>query len=151
MTTQRIPALTLRRPWPACFTDLRVRPKRRENRPWTTGYRGPVWLHAGLRWDDGGWLLAVKLGATPDLSANPDDHPVGVVALADLVGVCAASRDADRLACDCGPWAFPGQYHWRFDNVRKLTGAVPCAGRQQLWLPSPETAESALQLVPQLS
>jgi hypothetical protein len=151
---KRIPALTLWRPWTACFTDLpEPIAKRHENRGWATNYRGDVYLHAGQRWDPsalqvvaevewmhGGCLpvgtATVCVDREPTLSPNPADHPTGIVAIAELVGVCSLTVDLDsRSSCDCGQWAFPGQYHWRFANVRKLPQAVPCRGAQQLWYP----------------
>lgn len=153
MTTDRIPALTLRRPWPACFL-LPVAPKRAENRTWKTSYRGPVFLHGGRRWEPAAIDLAVQIlhdevgllmgrGLMPLLSRDKADHPVGLVAVADLVGICSASADSDQLACDCGPWGFPGQHHWLFDNARPLAEPVPCPGRLSLWYPDPADAAKA--------
>jgi hypothetical protein len=148
----RIPALTLHRPWTSCFTDIPgPAAKRIENRSWVTGYRGPIYLHAGKAWDDGAVHLANRIWAgagrhhmvgsvrvslatdEPALSAESANHPTGVVAEADLTGICTASLTTAELECDCGPWAFPGQTHWQFGDVRKLGQPVPCRGAQQLW------------------
>lgn len=149
----RIPALTVWRPWTTCFLLPRPVAKRAENRSWTTDYRGPLWLHGGLRWDRSAFAVAARavraLGACvtvgratvcldPDmvLSTTHADHPAGLVALAELVDVCSASADADRLRCDCGPWAFPGQHHWILgETIVALPEPVPCAGHQRLWTP----------------
>ena len=152
------PALTLHRPWPACITDLpEPVAKRRENRTWTEGYRGPVWLHAGGRWDDTCARTFTRvarhgqLAGTPEAqtmadgwSWNRDDHPTGLVALVDLVDVCSRSRFAERLLCDCGPWAMPGQRHLLLANIRKLPTAVPCRGYQRFWRPPADAATTAL-------
>jgi hypothetical protein len=143
----RIPALTLHRPWPACFTDLPAEwAKRHENRGWATGHRGDVLLHAGKQWDPAALVLAARIGAahtrrtgvgpgpagTP-LSADPADHPTGFVAIAELVGICAAA--ATDGVCGCGDWTFLGQRHWTFVRVRKLRQVVPWSGARGLWWP----------------
>ena len=144
MSDGRIPALTLWRPWTACFTALPEHAaKRHENRSWGTSYRGPVFLHAGQRWDSTALQVARRIvrqfddGLDVDrlLPAGPAAYPTGVVAVADLVAVCSLSRWSASHRCDCGPWAFPGQWHWRFANVRALPEPVPCRGAQQLWYP----------------
>lgn len=155
----RIPALTLWRPWAACFTDLpEPVAKRVENRTWRTYHRGPVYLHAGGRFDTGAFTVArtavsilgadgihvgrvrvcLDLGAL--LSHKPADHPTGIVAIANLVDICQASLYTTHLECACGPWAFPRQRHWQFANVRPLPQPIPCPGSQQLWYPSREVA-----------
>lgn len=149
----RTPALTLWRPWPACFTDLPAHAaKRVENRTWNTAHRGDVYLHAGQRFDHDAFrtigpiertirgedLGDVHVCYTPDahwISRNPAEHPTGIVAVAELVDVCTRSRHGHP--CDCGPWAVPGQCHWRFANIRKLATPIPCPGAQQLWWPTP--------------
>ncbi len=161
----RIPALTLWRPWAAAFTDLPGPvAKRIENRTWVTYHRGPVALHAGQRFDrealtsirrivrnigyrPQAGAVAVQLDVDNILPTSADEHPTGVVAVADLVGICSASMWSASLRCDCGPWAFPRQRHWQFTNVHVLPVAVPCKGSQQLWtLPDPVAAQVAAQL-----
>ncbi|GAA2346646.1 hypothetical protein [Dactylosporangium salmoneum] len=160
---KRVPALTLWRPWTTCFTDIpEPAAKRIENRSWVTTYRGDVYLHGGKAWDDEALYLAEKIWKNTDpyyyvgdvrvclatdepiLSGNPADHPGGVVAVAELIGICTASLNSNILRCDCGPWAFAGQAHWRFDKVRKVPEAVPCRGAQQLWA-LPADVEAAIQ------
>lgn len=142
MTGQRIPALTLWRPWTTCFTALpEPVAKRHENRSWGTSYRGPVFLHAGQRWDPHALRVARQIvqqsGLNLDalLSASQSDHPTGIVAVAELRDVCSGSRWSRSIRCGCGPWAAPGQRHWRFADVRVLPQPVPCRGGQQLWYP----------------
>lgn len=148
----RTPALTLWRPWTACITDLPAEwAKRVENRGWVTRYRGPVWLHAGKRFDDNALDLADEIGrGRARLPIEPDDHPTGIVALVDLVDVCTkffGEYDFFGTTCDCGPWAFSGEAHWRIANVRKLAESVPCRGAQQLWtLPADVEAACRAQL-----
>lgn len=151
-------AITLWRPWPACFTYLDPVAKRIDNRAWETSYRGPVALHAGQRFDRSAFAVArdavqalggcvqvgsvvVCLNVDDLLSQDPDHHPTGVVAVADLVDICSESLHSADLRCDCGPWAFAKQRHWRFDNVQALREPVPCVGRQQLWTLPEDVAE----------
>ena len=126
----RIPALTLWRPWPTCI--LRCG-KDIENRGWATKHRGWIWLHAGKRFDRDALDYAAGEGHT--LSAKPADHPTGIVGIARLIDVCDAS--VNKRGCDCGPWAMPGQYHWALSDVRTVP-VVPCNGGQKLWLPGAE-------------
>jgi hypothetical protein len=160
-----LPALTLWRPWAAAFTDL-LEPvaKRIENRTWATCYRGPVALHAGQRFDWEAFAsirrivstigyrpqigpVAVQLDVDNILPPSPDGHPTGVVAVAQLVGICTQSLGGADLRCGCGPWAFPGQRHWQFVNVRVLAEPVPCKGSQQLWsLPADVAAQVETQI-----
>jgi hypothetical protein len=151
----RTPALTLRRPWTACFTDIPgPAAKTVENRSWVTRYRGDVYLHAGQRFDSNAVDLANRIWASssscwtpaegvrfhlatdePVLTADPKAYPAGVVAVAELYDICQAglATFGSFNPCECGPWAFPGQAHWKFRNVRKLREAVYCRGAQQLW------------------
>lgn len=148
-------ALSLWRPWP----ELIIRCwKRVENRTWSTKYRGTLLLHAAKPWQQDAFIVArsVQLAVGDDLnldvvSRRVVDHPVGVVAVADLIDVCTTSATADAARCDCGPWAFPGQCHWRLTNVRPLPEPIECPGHQGLWIPTPDLrrrVEAALATSP---
>jgi hypothetical protein len=130
---QRIPALSLWRPWTTAITHGS---KRVENRQWTTSYRGPLYLHGSQRWDACAAVLAAELGDNP--AEWPEAAP-GVAAVVDLVDVCTAGRTGRE--CDCGPWAMSGQCHWRLDNARVLSQPVFCRGKQGLWWPVGELAQ----------
>lgn len=41
-------------------------------------------------------------------------------------------------------WDVLGQWHWRLDDVRVLDEPVPCKGRQGLWRPHPDDAQTAI-------
>jgi hypothetical protein len=133
------PALTLWRPWAACFTmPPEAVAKRVENRTWVTRYRGDVWLHAGLTFDADafGVIDEIVPGVIPH---DPAQHPGGIVALAELVDVCTkqlTTFDFFGPGCECGKWAFPGQAHWQFENVRVLPEPVPGPGGRSLWKPA---------------
>jgi len=144
VTASNIPALTLHRPWPYCITGLyELVAKRVENRSWATRHRGDLLLHAGRRWNTRDLQAACRFvhvsGGRPGLiPAAEQAHPTGVVATVRVVDVCAGSAHTDTVVCGCGPWAMPGQYHWRIDQVRVLPSPVECRGAQGLWRPSPE-------------
>lgn len=54
-----------------------------------------------------------------------------VVAVVELTDICEPDS-----SCDCGPWAEPGAYHWRFSDVRPLDRPVVALGRASgLWTP----------------
>lgn len=121
-------ALSLSRPW----TTLVLRHgKNVENRTWTTQHRGPLVVHGAKSYDRAAesWAIYV-LGRSP-LSGYEHDEPTGLLGTVQLVDVCtAALRDE---ACDCGPWAMPGQAHWQLTDPRPFTEPVPCGGRLGLW------------------
>jgi len=79
------------------------------------------------------WAL---LGTTTERPALLDLMAPGhVVAIVRVTGC-----DLDQRT----PWDVPGQYHWRFGDVRALTEPVPCRGAQGLWRLSAE-ADTAVR------
>lgn len=135
---RRIPALSIWRPWTTLILSLG---KDVENRGWTTSHRGPVWIHGAKAWQelDLDWVQN-QAGIEPRLVWTPTDHPTGILGLVDLVGVCDTDIDLNRVTCDCGIWANPGQYHWRLANPRPLPEPVPHRGFQGLWYPTGDAA-----------
>lgn len=131
-------AVTLRRPWPALIVWAG---KRIENRGWAPTHRGTFAVHAGKTWDKSAFDFADGIGwpTSPgiDLPDDPADqcHATGIVAVADLVDICwkGYGWPPGQQTCDCGPWAMPGQAHWRIDNVRALPAVIPCRGYQGWW------------------
>ncbi len=127
----RTPALSLWRPWTTCITQLG---KGIENRGWATTYRGPMYLHGSMRFDDEAVDFARDLGF--DIDPAPAAHPGGVVSVVNLVDICTASLGKATVACSCGRWAMPGAAHWQLGAVRRFQDPVPCKGRQGLWWPT---------------
>lgn len=132
-----IPALTVRQPWAwACAKGH----KPIENRSRPVSYRGPLAIHAAKKWDDNGiealrevvHQVRAQGGTLPPSLAEDGPHAgTGVViAVVDLVDVCVDGRWDD---CDCGPWARPGQTHWKLANPRLLDQPFPATGRLGLW------------------
>lgn len=103
--------LTLYREWAWLIAEGY---KRIENRVWTTTYRGPLAIHAGLKHAPSARLLADQLGIR-----IPAQVPGGVIlAVVDLVDVLPIdSLFATSLRTD--PFA-EGPFCFVFENVRKL-------------------------------
>jgi hypothetical protein len=131
-------ALTVKRPWPG----LMFHGKNVENRSWDTSYRGPLLIHAGQGWDGAAeaWFDSVFAPFLPDDFWQPDRHPTGIVAVAELTGICSDVTGD----CDCGPWAMRWLRHWRLENVRALPEPIPAKGTLGLWRPEPGVVEAAL-------
>ena len=130
-------ALTIHQPW---AWAIAAGHKRVENRNWTRRYRGPLAIHASVRWDADGEHVVPGLVLPPKWWTEPGVLPRGAfVAVAELVDVCAETVNTMRRAplgevwCGCGPWAVPGLYHWKLTGVRALDAPVPCRGAQGLW------------------
>lgn len=132
-------ALTIRQPWAAMISDGY---KTVENRRWVTHHTGLLAIHAaagaGPRRDqEHAIATAARLAGLPrDVVERSMEVRGAVVAVARLTGVCSLSLGVPPgapLACGCGPWAFPGQRHFRLSGVRALPEPVPCRGAQQLW------------------
>jgi hypothetical protein len=132
--------LTIRQPW-AWAVAKGIKPI--ENRSRATSHRGPLAIHAGLKWDDlhvhalRDVVRLARAQGSPLPEHLADDLPysgVGlVIAIVDLVDVCTKSRNKMRVACDCGPWAVPYETHWKLANARLLKEPVPATGRLGLW------------------
>ena len=97
-------ALSVRQPfaWAIIYGGKDV-----ENRSWATRYRGPVLVHAGMRWHDvTPAILARRMGIR-----IPDDLPRGgIVGLVEIVGCVEASAS---------PW-FQGPYGFVLAHPRSL-------------------------------
>ncbi|MFY1686438.1 hypothetical protein [Plantactinospora sp. WMMB782] len=126
-------ALSITRPW----AELILRGKDVENRTWDTKFRGAFFLHAAQSWAKDAIPFAAM--ADPDalvgMPVFKDDHPTGIVGIAELDDVCSAEAAGDGWPCQCGPWAMAGQRHWKLTNVRRLPRPVPCRGSLGLWTP----------------
>lgn len=133
MTIQlEIRGLTLWRPWPWAILHGS---KRIENRPWACPQHAVgqlIALHAGKRWhDDGAESIAAM---HPEMPRGSDDHAVGIVGVARVVG-CITDSD-DR-------WFF-GPYGWLLDQVAAID-VIPMRGAQGLWPISPGMAAVVLE------
>lgn len=112
-------ALSIRQPW---AWAILYAGKRIENRTWQTAYRGPLFIHAGLRvdYDAVGDLTEV-------ISRIPEPRPIAycgaliaTATLVDCISVDQASND--QLSWAGGPWCFV------LDDVRPLARPIPHRG-----------------------
>lgn len=125
-------ALTIRQPW---ADAIALGPKRIENRSWKlpAAHDGAhILIHAGSQparldddFDPGGAFGRLFLRLRRKIGPRGK-----VVAVATLTG-CHWSDDG---AC-CGPWGFPGSYHWTLDSVVALDQPVPASGALGFWTP----------------
>jgi hypothetical protein len=120
-------ALSFTRPW----TELILRGgKTIENRVWSTKYRGPLVVHAAQSYDAYAVEFARALASGADLDLGRS-CPKGYLGVVDVVGVCSVAESGR----DCGPWAFPGHFHWQLANPRPFDEPIPGGGRLGLWTP----------------
>jgi hypothetical protein len=135
-------ALSLSRPW----TTLVMRGhKNIENRTWETRHRGPLLIHGAQSWDGhtaralAEQILDGSAVAFAELEHLKALHPTGILGVADVVDCCTSALSSDP--CDCGPWAMPGQAHWKLANVRPFPEPIPCRGALGLWTPPVDVLE----------
>jgi hypothetical protein len=125
--------LTVRQPWAAAIAHFG---KNVENRTWSTRYRGPLLIHAGLAAPNLLDLVeAAEISGKPLSELAAASQTFGaVVAVAELSGICHPA--AVRVnGCGCGPWAERGRFHWRLANIRTLRTPQPMRGHLGLWMP----------------
>lgn len=118
-------AISIRQPW-AWATARGHRPL--SNQSDSTAYRGTVLIHAAMRVD----LSACDHPQIRAAGWNPGDPLAtlgAVLAVGQLTAVCAGGP-----ACQCGPWADPGEYHWKLESVQALARPIVAMGRMDgLW------------------
>ena len=146
-------ALTIYQPW-ASLECLGL--KGTETRGWPTSYRGPLLIHAGVKWD--AYLQERQRTLHEYLVRHggiglPGDLPRGVIlAVCELVDCLQVTEDNqgmfaefDRIAGDLSL----GRYVWVLERVRPLRHPIPCRGAQGLWTVPAEIAGQILdQLAP---
>lgn len=134
--------LTIHRPWDWA---IMIGGKDVENRSWYTSYRGPLAIHAGLKYDTLAAIQCPELVLTafqikhtrPEsdwLTKSPAGRVLGIVNLDDCV------RDSTSR------WAEPGAWHWVLSNPRRLPKPLAATGRQKLWHPDPDLARALADL-----
>lgn len=123
-------AITCQQPWAQLIAEGL---KDVENRTWTTKWRGPLLIHAGLQYD--------VLARIPD-GVDIDQHEAAreavqrghnrrgaFVGVVQLVDVNEAGNETSR-------WAMPGHKHWLLRDPIALDEPIEAPGRQGLWMPS---------------
>lgn len=156
-------ALTLTQPWASLVA---IGAKSYETRGWSTGYRGPLAIHAakGLGSVGGGHGLLKLCKQEPFASAlaplaydlEPSespwrlsggrglDLPLGViVAVCELEDIYPVAECVQRLR-GSNEIAFgdfsAGRYAWRLANVIRLEHPIEARGALGLWTPQPHVA-----------
>lgn len=109
------------------YAHLIVRGEKRvENRPWSTRYRGPIAIHAGLSRK---WLRPGDEECCPEMAFG------AIVGLAELVSCLTIQQ----IRTGRGPsWLRDhehavGPYCLVLDTVRPLGHVVPCRGNQRIF------------------
>ncbi len=141
-------AITLYQPW-ASAVALGL--KQFETRSWSTGYRGPILIHAGKKID---WVLLQAIlirvrALAPDRAKELAEHSTilgAIVAVAHL-DACWATDRIDDYGCVselercCGDFS-PGRFAWLLEDVIRLADPIPCRGSQGLWDPPAEVLDA---------
>ena len=132
-------AITLKRPWAWAIAHYR---KRVENRDWKCYAKPGEWIaiHAGKGYvfEDADWIED-RFGVTvPD----PQDHPTGIVALAQFLGNATKSES---------PWFNRSKFGWLFGEVRTLAKPVKCSGQRGLWKPDQGVKERVYKMLEERS
>jgi len=135
-----VKVLSVRQPW---AWAIAAGYKYIENRTWTTSHRGKLGIHASARWDDDAEAATRFIRDTARAAGHTlpktlrDAMPLTatgyVLAVVDLVSVCEATMNESGLDCNCGPWAIPGQAHWRLEFSRRLDKPLAAKGALGLW------------------
>jgi hypothetical protein len=142
-------AITLTQPW---ATLVAIGAKKFETRSWNTDYRGPLAIHAALKFPMAArWLLAsdpfrsefIKAGYHIGPLKNLSWLPLGaVVATCELVATfhtpfITEYGLSEKVATSSTEIAFgdysPGRYAWLLVNVKKLPEPIPAKGALGLW------------------
>lgn len=141
MGMEHAPALSIRQPW----AELIVRGEKAiELRSWQTGYRGPLWVHAGSTRNR-------DLEAAFHLSNLVYGGYIGLVIVKAIVPM-----DPERWKLwrsrHRSPEAYqPGLYAWVLSAPQRFARPIPGPGQLNLFTPPPEVEnllyESAEALV----
>jgi hypothetical protein len=150
MSEKTIKAITLFQPWASLVA---MGEKRIETRSWSTRYRGPLAIHAGM---NSMHMNVIMEHPFSDVFGDNRMFPFGaVVAVCKLVDCVPTARIIKGLfiACELGfPYFFlglrklvlvqhefafgdysPGRYAWILDEVEMLPEPISAKGMLGLW------------------
>ncbi len=118
-STQTIKCLTLKQPWAWAIFNLG---KDIENRIWRDDYRGLLYIHAGIGYDEYG-----KAWIEENFNISVPSHLESgcILGSVELVEI---SRDSFN-----SPWAMAHQWHWKLENPVLLKAPIEARGDQKLW------------------
>ncbi|GAS94386.1 uncharacterized protein RMCC_1352 [Mycolicibacterium canariasense] len=136
-------ALTVQQPWAwAIFHGKNI-----ENRTQLWKYRGPLAIHAGMRWSDRGENSPLVRAAFRQHADDTRlaDEAGAIIGVVDLV-------DCHYTAGCCAPWGEQGYAaasrqgrritHLVLENPRQLAEPIPCKGALGLWTPPADITEA---------
>lgn len=148
-------ALTLTQPWASLVA---CGAKRIETRDWSTGYRGPLAIHAAKGYPDHAKALCFEEPFRGALAAAGLDGPWAlpkgaIVAVATLkhcihipqMGPTTGIPYDDPLEMAFGDYS-DGRDMWFLEDVRALPEPIPCRGALGLWIVPPEIVARLPQL-----
>ena len=127
--------LTLHQPWASLIA---MGLKKYETRPRKLSHRGPIGIHAGLKFADPGILDSLKPNMPFSHRHSLDqEFPHGViVAIADMTDCVEMTEDfinsQTTLEKMVGNWEV-GRWGYKLENVRILDEPVKAKGSQGLW------------------
>lgn len=125
-------AVSLFQPWPWAVIYLN---KNVENRTWATKYRGPILLHAGLRFRPAevreNMLRCIGLASLGVIQTLKDSFTVEHLK-AQTGGIVGMVTIKDCVAGSPSIWAEDGLVHWLLDEPKPLP-FYPCKGRLGLF------------------
>jgi hypothetical protein len=115
--------LSIRQPWAGLIV---TGAKTIENRKWSTRYRGPLLIHAGLKSLVGDRVEAYCKARGVDLAKLPDSGNFhgGIIGICDLTDCVEESKNK---------W-FNGPYGFVLENARPLR-FISCPGQLRLYKP----------------
>jgi hypothetical protein len=145
MTTRRsalleAPALSIQQPWADWIVSGR---KTIEIRTWATGYRGPIWVHAGQK----------PAGRVEGQPAVATERCGGLIGLVELEAVVPFDQERWELwrETHLDPGSFPGgSFAWILGKHARLNNIAPLRGQLKLFRVAPELIEEILAENPQL-
>lgn len=124
---QQWPALSIKQPWAELIfggaKDVEVR-------KWTTGYRGPLWIHTGKKVDDHAMRRF-------DVESPYTGGIIGSVVLWGVRPFSSEGWDAWRERHrNAGPFREDlGKYGWILKDPRRLDSPIPVRGALGLFVP----------------
>lgn len=161
-------AISLWQPWASAVA---VGAKHYETRSWATDYRGPLAIHAAIRWSgdikrvitsDEWWDGALfPLTRAYSRSHPRNALPFGVVVCTCNLVDCQPAESVPMCELDAlqrriisVPWTerqmgdfAPGRFAWKLENVRRLDSPVAFKGRQRFF----DVPDILLQPQPELA
>ena len=138
--------ITVRQPWAWAIIHGQKDVENR-TRNIAGSYRGPVAIHAALRYSDEAWE-STTLNAAVAFGSNADSHDLierrgAIIGVVDLVGVHLSATHEERWNAElerreqCSPWAMVDHYHLELANPRPID-PIPAKGKLGLWRPDAE-------------